>query len=745
MSTGFTNSFTSGEICDDAWDRVDIQPVAKGVELASNFVVRIAGPLGKRRGFWLNGQVADMTKLTRLVPFRRSVNDALMLEFGDSVAHVWQANGTPLMNGGVQVSFSTPYAQAQLAGLRWKQVADVIYFRHATGLAPQALTRTSDTSWAFALETFPNGPWLAENIVLTTTITPTGTDEADALDATQGAILAGQTVTLTANQAIFNASQVGGSFRLRQAASGGGLYSWSPGNQPVAGTYALSAGHIYRCKVQSVGSGNALYVNTPPVHTSGDASDGNNVWSYRHDGAGVVLITGYTSPTVVTGTVVNTIPLRSGQATSYWSEGAYSNYRGWPRMWPALREERLVSGATQANLDMLDLTGTAGFQPADEDYTPGTGTGVVTDINAIRRRVGDDGGEMLWSHVATYLVVGTVSGEYLVAGSVLDEPLSPAAVTIKQLSAYGSADVYPARAHKGVLYVTRGNQTLREISVDTSQVSQTDDLTVLAKHIAARNFQQLAWILSPDETLWCRMGDGGMACLVYHQEQAVRGWCTMTMPTGWICEDIQALPGPGGFETLWCVWSRIKNAATQRVIVMQSQVSDGLFMDLAQSYAGAAESSISASGLFEGETVSVVANGAQVSADVAVTGGAVSVPAGTTAAQVGFRYLAKMKSLKLTVPAMGGPIINKRNRLTGANVSLKCLTAYCGLDGTTLELISTRQQSDVPIPVAKRTIDAINIAGDGALRGRDPRIVVQDDSAYDCVIYSIEPQMVLGD
>lgn len=743
MVTGFTNSFTSGEICDDAWDRVDIQPVAKGCELASNFVVRIAGPLGKRRGFWLNGPVHDMTKLTRLVPFRRSVSDALMLEFGDSICNVWQANGAPLLNGGAQVSFATPYSQAQLAGLRWKQVADVIYFRHSTGLPPQALTRTSDTSWAFALETFANGPWLTENSDLVTTITVTGTDEVDAIDNTQGSILPGTAVTLTASAAIFNASQVGGSFRIRQSTTGASLYSWSAGQRMQVGGYALSAGHVYVSTAEGGSPGTSI--TTPPVHTSGSASDGGNIWQYRHDGAGVVLITGYSSPTVLTGTVVNAIPLLSGVATTYWSEGAYSAYRGWPRMWPALREERLVGGATQNNLDMLDLTATAGFFPAKEDYTPGTGTGIVTDINAIRRRVGDDGGEMLWSHVATYLVVGTVSGEYLIAGSVLDEPLSPAAVTIKQLSAYGSADVYPARAHKGILYVTRGGQTLRELSVDTGQVPQTDDLTVLATHIAKRTFSQLAWILSPDETLFCRMADGGLASLVYHQEQAVRGWCTLTLPTGWICEDIQALPGPGGFETLWCVWSRVKAGVQQRVIVMQSQATDALFMDLAQSYAGAAVSSITASSLFEGETVSVVANGAQVSADVSVTAGAVSVPAATTAAQVGFRYLAKFKSLKLTVPAAGGPIINKRNRVTGANVSLKCVTAYCGLDGTRLELISTRQQSDIPAPVAKRDISAVNIAGDGAQKGRDPRIVVQDDSAYDCVIYSIEPQMVLGD
>ena len=101
------------------------------------------GPLRKRRGFWHVGGVADQTKLARLVPFRRSIVDALMLEFGDESVRVWQLNGSPLMSpaprrAGDVLRHSALYADAQLANrCAGARSPDVIYFRTADGQPPQ--------------------------------------------------------------------------------------------------------------------------------------------------------------------------------------------------------------------------------------------------------------------------------------------------------------------------------------------------------------------------------------------------------------------------------------------------------------------------------------------------------------------------------------------------------------------------------------------------------------------------------
>lgn len=755
---GFSNSFIAGEICAAAWDRVELQEITKGCEVAQNYVVTVQGPLRKRRGFWLNGSVANPANLGRLIPFRRSVNDALMLEFGNLTCRVWQANGQPLMNGLSQVSFATPYTSAQLAGLRYKQVADVIYFRHNTGLQPQALTRTSDTSWAFNPESFPNGPWLNENTNTAISITLSGGSPVADANTHSGAsyIAIGSTVSLAASGAnLFNANQVGSYVRLRQLpGQGAGILSWSAGYEQQTGMFCISVGNIY-VNTRTTGVGGPTQNNlatNPPVHTQGSASDGLNMWQYIGDGAGIVEITSVTGPTSATGTVMAAIPF-GDTSTTYWAFSAYSNDQGWPRMWPSLREERLVNGATAQSLDMLDTTRTAGFYPDHEDYHPGQGTGNVIATDAIRRRIGDDFGELLWSITAGYLIVGSVAGEYLVAGSVLDEPLSPAGIVIKELSHFGSADVGPVKAHKSVLYVQRAGQTLRELMVDTSQQATTNELTVFAAHLtqpqpeeqrsySARAFSQLAWVLPPDETLFARMSDGGMTCMVYHQEQQVRGWCSMTLPAGWICEDEVTLPGPGGFETLWCIWS---NATTgQRLIVMQSQLADDLFLDIAQAYSGAPVSTITGLTAFAGQTVSVVANGADMGDQTVSVGGTVSVPAGTTSAQIGFRYTAFFRSLKLN-PLGAGLSLNMRKAVTTALVDLKTVEAKVGLDGCSLtETVKTRTPADIPAPIPRRKVCEVTLAGDGGQDGRDPRIVISDSTAFDGWIYSIQPMEAVG-
>ncbi|MGH6971134.1 MAG: hypothetical protein ACREEQ_05940, partial [Caulobacteraceae bacterium] len=464
--TGFANSFTAGEIAPDAQDRVDIDPIQRGLAQAINMTVTSSGPLRKRRGFWRVSAVANQANAARLVPFRNAISDALMLEFGHLSARVWLSNGAPLLNAGAQVSFATPYAASELAALRWKQVADVIYFRTADGEAPQALERLSDTDWAFNAETYPNGPWLTENTDLTSTVTVTGADEEN---NGAGCILVGTAVTLAASEPIFNAGQVGASFRTRATSGTASTGAWAPGfNYPV-GHYVVSAGHLYKCTAQGADPSGG---SNPPVHLYGSPaqSDGSNMWDYRHDGAGVIQIETVTSPTAATGVVLSTHPLPTATATSYWSECAYSAYRGWPTAWPALREERLVGGGTSNDPSFIDLTESAGFYPTNENFHPGTGMDVVLATDAIRLRLGDDHGQLVWTATPNYLLAGTDSAEYLVAGSVLDEPLSPLGPpTVKRLSSFGSDPVCPAMLWNGLCFVQRGGQTLRWMSIDNGQ------------------------------------------------------------------------------------------------------------------------------------------------------------------------------------------------------------------------------------------------------------------------------------
>lgn len=745
VATGFSNSWTSGEIFEDVDDRTDIQPVAKGCAQATNLIVQNTGPLKKRRGFWYLGGVANAAKAGRLIPFRRSISDALMLELGDSTCRVWSANGAPLLSGGAQVQFATPFASTVLATLRYKQVADVIYFTSSNGMQPQALERLTDSSWAFNALTFPNGPWLAENIDDTKTVTVTGTAITDAtgsISPAAGAIHVGQAVTITANSAIFSAANVGDSFKIRATTGSASVMSWSPGFNTPVGCFRLSVGNIY-VSTYDYGSGGKANATNPPVQTDGSQSDGCSTFAYLHDGAGIVQITGYTSPTVVTGTVTACLPIGSGVATSYYSFSAYGAANGWPRAWPSAVEERLAFGAVAGNLDFIDLTRTAGFTPLKADFHPGLGTGQVVATDALRRRLGDDGGEILWTRQATFLIAGTASGEYVISGGLFGDPLSPSTIICRPISAFGSYDVYPALLEKGLAYVARGGQSLRTIRLDLQQNDSGQDMSFLAHHIETRLFVQLAWVPAPDRVLWARLGDGGLAAFTIHEEQGVKGWTTQSLAApaagALTIEDIVTLPGPGKFETLWMIVSGQMGGAFQRFLMMQSQVSDGLLgMDVAALYAGAPTSEVGGLDYLDGETVRILAGGVAQLPQTVVSG-MISVPAGSTRVLVGLPWAVTFQSLKLDVATLGGTLL-ARQRVAGCSVDV--LGTYCqiGYPGALKEASSSRQAGDALTgPVARRFTDRVTFGGDFST---DARIQITEDTPYDFGIYALRPIVV---
>ena len=754
---GFTNAFTSGELDDNAWDRTDLQQVAKGCALARNLVISVAGPLVKRPGFWLAGAVADNAHATRIMAFRKSWADSCLLELGDHICHVWKIDGTPLIDGvtGLPLVFATPFASAQLPLLRWKQVQDVIYFRSIDGMQPQTLSRAAGgvvaANWTFAVTTFVNGPWLGENTNLALTVTLTNTSgPADILDGNPhtgaGAIPATAHVTVTANFNLFNAGLVGSQMRIRANANSLSCHAWSPGQKYAVNAFVASIGNMYETTVTgTTGAG-----SNPPVQPQGFQSDGDNGFVFLHDGAGVIQLTGYTSPTVMTGTVLRTCPVQSATPTSFWAFNAYSPADGYPTAWPEIREERLVDGATSGNWDYADLTQTAGFNPTSEDFTPGTGLGVIEDTNGVRRRVGARGGRIQWFREATYLLVGTETGEHLISGPVLDEPISPAGVVVKTLSEFGCGPVEPANSQRGLLYVTITGKALREIAVDPNQGTIGEDHSYLASHISSLGFAGIKWTKAPANRLWAQLGNGALACYTYHAEQQVKGWTSQQIASGgWSVLDMAVLPSPGDYETLWVV---AQGPGGSKYILRLSDPPDGMHFDLAVSWAGAASNTVPVNPLMNGWTVDVMVGSANAGGawyrNLVVAAGQVTLPAGVTAtsASVGVTYQVFFRSLKLDLRNLYGGALLQAQRITEALIDV--FTALCTVGGDNVnwpgEDVSARLASDTPGMSARRMTRRVTIVQDESSEtdDHDPRITITEQTPYAFGLYAIRQDKV---
>lgn len=738
--TGFQQAFNVGEIGPEAWARSDLAQHSKGCVLAYNMLGRVAGPSGRRNGTWFTGLPKHADKRSRLVPFRRSSGDALVLELGDLYARVWTVDGEPVLDGDDPVEFVTPWTEAQLGGLRWKQAGDVVYFTHRDGLRPQTLTRTSNTSWAITPTVFVDGPWRAENIDQAKTLTLTGT-------------------TLTATgHAPFTAQHVGGLFRLRKNDGNPGVYSWEPDEHDIPDNHRrLSNGRVYA----RVGLINDCG-NTPPVHDSGTVSDGSVQWLFVHDGAGVVRITNFVSATQVTVQLLTGMPDDLNTGTFNWAEGAYSDARGWPTAPPAFREERLALAAPAAEPDAVDFTRTAGFRPDRLDFKPGLGTGRVVDDDAVRRFVGDERNRVVWLAGSTFLMAGTTDAEFVITGATIDDPISPAGNVARPISDYGSADVMPELVQGGLIFVAAGAETLVSVRMAPDQSMEDRDLSVVAEHITRRGLAELTWLKQPHNLMWIRLADGGQASFTYHAKQGVEGWnrhglAATATPTvdeplggGLTLESSCVVPGAHGLPRLFMLVSRTKGEATQRMILRMADRSEGLFLDAAERYAGTAVGGVDGLDHLAGEAVTLMAateDGAAATPGVGWgqylarpvdEAGEALLPENVTATAIyaGLPYLSRWEGLP---PELAGPGTTAGRLVNFKHAHLVIEAGQCEA-GTTSEegdsgtdQLLVRNPEDVAGPVLRRKAWKPALLGGAA---RDRRFFVQTTSGWDMVIHA---------
>lgn len=201
------------------------------------------------------------------------------------------------------LTFATPWTTpAELASLRWAQSADTLTIV-SPSRPPFEIKRTSANSFTCLQAVYNNGPFLPQNTDGTTFV------QASAVTGV---------VTLTASAPIFNANHVGALFQLTQQDLSN-IQPWEPTKQfpasSIVGQYRRASQKNYKA-LSLVGTpaaqnGTGTWIPSHSQNTQADG-DGNIVtgigpagvnWQYQDSGFGVVLITGFTDTTHVTGVV----------------------------------------------------------------------------------------------------------------------------------------------------------------------------------------------------------------------------------------------------------------------------------------------------------------------------------------------------------------------------------------------------------------------------------------------------------
>ena len=269
-----------------------------------------------------------------LIPFTFAVDDSFQLEFSENGKIRFYKADAAILSGGNPYEISHPYNFDEISVLSFIQSADVMWFFHEDQ-PPQKLSRLADDNWVLAEADFTGGPFIRQNV-------------EEAITITSSAVTG--SVTLTASSPIFDAGHVGSLWKLEEK-DGNGVDTWFGGVDSAGadvaynnGDKARAGGNVYE---STSASPTDAGVNSL-VHLEGDVSSGKGKvsWLYLHSGFGVVEITGFTSTTQVTATVIKRLPNQMvGTPTFKWSEGSWSAFRGYPSV-AAWYEQRMMVAAT---------------------------------------------------------------------------------------------------------------------------------------------------------------------------------------------------------------------------------------------------------------------------------------------------------------------------------------------------------------------------------------------------------------
>lgn len=671
-------AFSSGEIAPTLYFRPDYLRFQTGLRSCRGFIPLVEGGFTRAPGTVFRG-TSHQSARPRLVAFQFAANDALVLEFTPGKMRVWRY-GRLVQKADASGPYvlDTPFDASSLQNLSWVQSADVIYL--ADGRRPiQKLARYALNSWTIGPAVF-TGPFMAQNL-----------DEAVTLiaSATTGSI------TLTASADLFVPEHVGVPFHLR-AQHYSDIPLWTGQTSMAIGQLVRNDGKIYRFvrpkaggEVPDYSTGTTGFVRSggiastgvnAPIHEDGTQKvsiDPANWWEYVGKDAGIVRITGVTNARTATATVVSTLPPNVvTDATYRWSEGAWSDLRGWPCA-IEIHGQRFAAAGTpseprtiwfSAEGDYADLS-----PGVDADQAFAYAISGQASLNAI---IGLKSGKRALHIFAL--------GQEFSSHSDGSSSIFSATTVIFRINSSHGARAVPAIAPDGdPIFISRDGRRVVLIRYDLqSDGNQAVDLSRAAQHLGAEGYAEIVWQGSPQRMAYLRRDDGTLACMLYDPAEDVVGWAPLPCAGGEVVSVAVTPAAEAGFDVV--TLAVMRTDAAGQVVCMIEELSDvhaflsgsasafdanhlfsALRIDLA-----AAETDFSLPHLV-GRAVYAWTNAGEFGPLIVPESGVVTLPAAALTGYIGLfddSHFAETLDVQPQSPA--GDLTGKKRRVTSAAISL---------------------------------------------------------------------------
>ena len=667
------NNFNSGEFSGLMAARVDFERYKTALKVCKNQLAFLQGGITRRPGTYFCDEVKDSTKATRTVAFKYSTVSAFALEFGDLYIR-FKKNRAPIYDLTMTI---TGITQANPAVLTYTGTdpsnGDHVDISGVVGMTEVNTRRFKVANVDAGANTFELQTVDGTNV------------NATGYTAYSSAGSAKRVYTLTTTYLEADL------FQLKFKQSADVLYIWHPdyperklsrvsdSSWTIADTAFLDGPYMAENTTSTTLTPSAFAPGAGVTLTASSVTGINNNTGFQTTdigrlirmlhGAnwGYVIITGRTSTTVVTVTVINSLGGLDPKAI--WRLGLYSDTTGYPAC-GTFYGDRLYRGGCPEIPERLD-----GSKVGDYDNMAPSGVDkTVTDDSAVSRRLNSDDVQTIrWMNgLAGGIAVGTFEGEWLVSPSANGEAITPTNIEAKQSTGWGSDDIQAVRAGSSMIYAEAGGRRVREMNyIYYDNVLQSVDMTVLAEHVTKGNYDpaspddgastvassgivELAYQKKKIPTVWAPRKDGALLSQCYSREDKVSGWQRHILG-GWsnaaktvhaLVESCCVIPSSdASYDELWLVVKRYINGRTVRYNEFLTDIweqgnaqEDAFFVDCGLTYDGAATTTVTGLSHLAGETVQVLVDGATHPNVTVSATGSITLQRASSVVHVGYTY-----------------------------------------------------------------------------------------------------------
>jgi len=303
------------------------------------------------------------------------------------------------------------------------------------------------------------------------------------------------------------------------------------------------------------------------------------------------------------------------------------------------------------------------------------------------------------------LIVGTVGGEFVVSASGTTQPITPTNVQIQKQSSYGSANVDAVQIENVTMFLQRAKRKLRELTYNLNiDQYQATDMTLLAEHITENGITEMAYQQEPDSILWCVRGDGTLLGFTYARSESVMGWHRHILGGVFgsdqaVVESVASIPTDSNEDEFYMIVKRTINGATRRYVEYLTlfdygtDQNDGFYVDSGLTYSGGATTSITGLDHLEGQSVTILANGA-THPNKTVSGGAITLDRSSTKVHIGLSYTSLLQTMRVELQGEGGTSQSKDKRIHEVTLRLhETVGVEVGPDLNNMERIPFRSSA----------------------------------------------------